>query len=107
MKNLPKRVTNYVVIYDIFSEGREGWSSPSNTRRAKIARLLLEFGIRTQKSVFEIKVSSSEAKKLFSLLKKRAKEDRDKIYIYPLENRALKKIRRAGKELDLLNNFYL
>jgi len=103
----PKRVKNFVVIYDIFSDGGERWLSLSEKRRAKIARFLLESGVRTQKSVFELTISSSEMEKLAKRIEKVAKLDRDKIYIYPVESKVLKKIRRTGKEIGVLKNIFV
>jgi len=105
--NIPKRVSRYIVIYDIFSDGRLGWTSSSERRRAKIARFLLEFGVRTQKSVFEIEISRYEVEKLIFRLKKVMKLERDKIYIYPIENKILKKIYRIGKETNVFGNIYV
>jgi len=104
---LPKRVRNFVVIYDIFSDGKEKWFSHSERRRARIARFLLEFGIRTQKSVFELTISPSEMEKLIKRIEKVANPNRDKIYIYPIESRTLKKINRSGREIEVLKNIFI
>ncbi len=103
----PKNVKTYVVIYDIFSEKKETWGTEANRRRAKIARLLLERGIRTQKSVFELEISSEGMKKLAGLLQKAMKENQDKIYIYPIEKKVKKKIKRIGEMPITLDNIFI
>ena len=103
----PKRVTKYIVIYDVFSDGDRGvWCSHSSKRRAKIARYLFEFGIRTQKSVFEISIKPVDLEKLLNKLTKTLTA-KDKIYIYPIEERLTRKILRCGKEITLINNIFI
>jgi len=111
------KFTRYVVIYDICEEktaeleentsksqvegiikrGRERYDVYyTNKRRGKIARLLLEHGIRTQKSVYEIIAGEKEIKKLVGLFKK-ISEKQDKIYIYPICESVYKRAMRVGK----------
>jgi len=108
-EKLPKRVDYYVVIYDIFSgsECYARWNSGSEWRRAKIARILLEVGVRTQKSVFELNVSKSELKKILIKIKNIAKEEVDKIYVYPIESKVCKNIKRLGYESPLLKSIFI
>lgn len=103
----PKRVRNYVVIYDISSDRKARWASHSEYRRAKIARLLLEFGIRTQKSVFELTIPSSKMEKIAGIVSKIANHSKDKIYIYPMESKLLDKVIRKGKEVYILKSIFI
>jgi CRISPR-associated protein Cas2 len=104
---LPQRVNNYIVIYDIFSDGGDRWASLSNRRRAKISRFLLEYGIRTQKSVFEVNISPAKMNKLVERIRKVARTDRDRIYIYPIECKVVKKIRRFGRNIATLDSIFI
>jgi CRISPR-associated endonuclease Cas2 len=103
---IPKKVSCYVVIYDIFSNKNNSWISSSERRRAKIARILLEHGIRTQKSMYELTISPSKLEKIISLLSTIIDKN-DRIYIYPIENRLIKKIARYGKEVDIMKNIFI
>ena len=95
---LPKRVNTFVVIYDIFSDQKDRWFSSSVKRRGKIARILLEVGIRTQKSVYEINASATELERALKRIEKVAHLEKDKIYVYPMESKVVKNILRVGKE---------
>ncbi len=108
-KRLPKRAEYYVVIYDVFSGADRSprWSSGADWRRARIARILLEIGVRTQKSVFEINVSDTTLKKLISLLEKIANTERDKVYVYPVESKVKRKLKRIGYVTPLLRSIFI
>ena len=92
------RKGRYVVIYDI-----------KNTRnRTRLARLLCEFGKRTQLSVFEVDVEKRKFNRFRRLLKNRIKNYNDKIYVYPLDKKDIDKIIRLGKsESYLLGDFFI
>lgn len=92
------RIENFVVIYDI-----------ENTKnRTRLSRLLFEYGIRTQLSVFEVEVRQRELNRFLKLIEKKIKDDGDKIYIYPLDNSSLKKVSRAGNlENSIINDFFI
>ncbi len=92
------RIEKYVVIYDI-----------SDTKaRTKLSRLLFEYGIRTQLSVFEFTVKEKDYKKLIRLLKKRAEHWNDKIYVYPIDGKNILKIRRLGQMRNsIINDFFI
>jgi len=99
----------YVVIYDIFS-GRGSssrWSSGAEWRRMRIARILLEFGIRTQKSVFELEVSKRELREILSKIERVARKEVDRVYIYPIEAKVVKRIERLGWELPLFKSIFI
>ena len=95
---LPTRAETFIVIYDIFSDQRDRWLSSSVKRRGKIARILLEIGVRTQKSVYEIKSSPLKVEKALKRIEKIAHLDKDKIYVYPIESKVAERILRIGKE---------
>ena len=92
------RVENFVVIYDI-----------ENTKnRTRLSRLLFEYGIRTQFSVFEVEVRQREYNRFVKLLEKKIKSTKDKIYIYPMDGSSLKKVTRAGNlENSIINDFFI
>ena len=92
------RVEKFVVIYDIH-----------NTRiRTKLSRFLFEFGIRTQFSVFEVEVRPREYNKFIALLKKKIKDESDKIYIYPLDKQSEGSLKRVGDlENSIINDFFI
>jgi CRISPR-associated protein Cas2 len=106
------KFTRYIVIYDICEEKIASILAPekntyyANKRRGKIARLLLEHGIRTQKSVYEIIASEKEIKKLVVLFKK-ISEKQDKIYIYPICESVYKRAMRVGKISPMIEHFFI
>lgn len=108
-KRLPKRAEYYVVIYDVFSGADRSprWSSGADWRRARIARILLEIGVRTQKSVFEVNVSAGQMEKVLNKIGRIAKKELDKVYIYPIESKVIEKIKRLGYETPLLKSIFI
>jgi CRISPR-associated protein Cas2 len=104
---LPKRVEKFIVIYDIASDKEEGWHSRSLRRRNKIARVLLEIGVRTQKSVYEITADGVTLERALKRVEKIAHLDRDKIYVYPLESKVAEKVLRIGKEPPTLKLLFI
>ncbi|SNR65932.1 CRISPR-associated endonuclease Cas2 [Desulfurobacterium atlanticum] len=95
-----KRINNYVVIYDILSDKRRGWISAANRRRTKVSRILMEYGVRTQKSVFEIEINTQkDFNRLIRSLQKIMTKD-DKIYIYPIDSKSLKRVRKLGSMIE-------
>jgi CRISPR-associated protein Cas2 len=99
------KFARYIVIYDICEEGAEN-KKACYPRRGKIARLLLEHGIRTQKSVYEIMAGQKEIKKLIGLFKKITKK-KDKIYIYPLSENVYRRTLRLGKPSPMTEHFFI
>ena len=69
-----------VIAYDI----------SSNVKRNKLAKELLKFGIRTQKSFFECDVSEKELKIIYKILKRFSQSD-DFVTVYKV-----KEIERIG-----------
>ncbi len=92
------RIENFVVIYDI-----------ENTKnRTRLSRLLFEYGIRTQFSVFEVEVRQKEYNRFVKLLERKVKNKKDKIYIYPLDGNSAKRINRVGNlENSIINDFFV
>ena len=107
MNNIPRNVEKFVVIYDIAADDTNSWGSESSRRRAKVSRILLEYGIRTQKSVFELEAPSDKIKKIAGLLAKHINLKKDRIYIYPIEGKVVKKIHRIGRDLKLLKHVFI
>ena len=108
-KRLPKRVGYYVVIYDVFSgtDNSPRWGSGADWRRVRIARILLEVGVRTQKSVFEINISSRDLSKLLETMRSLIKEDLDKVYVYPIESKVRNNVKRLGYVSPILQSIFL
>ncbi|WP_456471389.1 CRISPR-associated endonuclease Cas2 [Caminibacter sp.] len=92
------RIEKFIVIYDI-----------ENTKiRTRLSRLLFEYGIRTQFSVFEVEVKNREFNRFIKMLEKKLKNDKDKIYVYPLDKKSVKNIKRAGNlENSIINDFFI
>ena len=92
------RIEKFIVIYDI-----------ENTKiRTRLSRLLFEYGIRTQFSVFEVEVKNREFNRFIKMLEQKLKSDKDKIYVYPLDKKSVKNIKRAGNlENSIINDFFI
>lgn len=73
----------YVVSYDI----------ENDKKRNKVSKILSEYGVRVQFSVFECKISKSEMKSLTGKLEELTKPNADSVIFYPqCENCDSKKI---------------
>ena len=77
----------YIVSYDI----------PDDTRRNKVAKILLDFGARVQYSVFECLIDLDQLNLLDMLLKKAAKNVEDHIRIYRICGECEHKTRFIGQ----------
>ncbi len=92
------RIEKFVVIYDI----------EETKNRTRLSRILFEYGIRTQFSVFEVEVGQKEYPKFIKLLERKIRKERDKIYVYPLDKKAEKRISRIGNlENSIINDFFI
>lgn len=80
----------YILAYDI----------TKNRTRAKLVRTLLEFGIRTQYSVFEAELSSHEAQELSGKISNLVDVRKDKIFFFPITPEIESNILRAGWNVD-------
>jgi CRISPR-associated protein Cas2 len=65
--------TRYVIAYDVEDDGR----------RAKLARLLLDYGDRVQRSVYEAILTAEELKEVLEEVAKYV-SDKDSLRAYPL-----------------------
>ena len=65
-----------VIAYDICDEKRLN----------KVAKYLESYGIRAQKSVFEVDISTQKAKKIFKGLKEILK-DNDRCFVFKVEDK--------------------
>lgn len=61
---------------------------PDNRRRLKLAKLLLRYGKRVQKSVFEMHLDEKELSGLVHQIERIIREDRDSVRIYRLSGQA-------------------
>jgi len=73
-KNLLKMKQFVVIAYDIADD----------RRRQKIAKLLVQFGVRCNESVFECVLTQPKIQKMLQQLNKLANEQEDSILIYYL-----------------------
>jgi len=91
----------FVVIYDIFSKDpqRGAWFSCDYYRRGRVARELLRFGVRVQRSVYEVYLTKRERERLAERLKGLTTEG-DKVFIYVIERRVKGKKRVIGTPLS-------
>jgi len=70
-----------IVAYDI----------RSNKKRAKLAKNLLQFGIRTQKSMFECEINGKELN-IIKKLAKKFSDDEDFVTVYEIYEKDTKRI---------------
>jgi len=91
----------FVVIYDIFSKDPQkgAWLSADYYRRGRVARELLKFGVRVQRSVYEVYLTKREKEKLAERLKELTVEG-DKVFIYMVERKVRDKKRVIGTPLS-------
>ncbi|WP_457621965.1 CRISPR-associated endonuclease Cas2 [Persephonella sp.] len=84
----------FIVCYDI----------SDNRKRQKVAKLLKGFGIRTQFSVFEVDCSRSVIEAILIAVDSII-DPIDKFFVYPVDDKNLKKIKRIGAVAsgDLIN----
>jgi CRISPR-associated protein Cas2 len=81
----------YLVCYDIVKD----------SRRTKVSDLLESYGLRVQKSVFEIMIDDIEYLKLQDKLQRLVNQKEDQIRFYPLSKTARKKTLILGFKPDL------
>lgn len=75
--------SRYLIIYDIVS----------NKRRTKFSKLLEGYGIRVQRSCFEVYLSKSNCKKMKKeIIEFYSKNELDNIIIYPIDNQDVKRL---------------
>lgn len=76
----------YIIAYDI----------PNNKRRRKLANLLEDYGVRVQKSVFEVWLDESDRKALMKRLQRLIKINEDSLRMYRLCELCLRKVELQG-----------
>jgi CRISPR-associated protein Cas2 len=87
---MPKRQSrHYVIVYDV----------ANNRKRACLANLLLDYGIRVQKSVFEAELSSKDVQEI---LQRAAKYvgSADSLRVYPHCKSCAEHIQALGCAVD-------
>ncbi|MBD2580131.1 CRISPR-associated endonuclease Cas2 [Oscillatoria sp. FACHB-1406] len=84
-------MTLYLICYDITND----------SRRTKVAKLLEAYGLRIQKSVFEVIADEQQYSKLAQKLSKLLDLKQDQLRFYPLSERC----RRDVKILGVLPEF--
>ncbi len=81
-----KERTRYIIAYDVAEDGK----------RAKLAHLLLDYGDRVQKSVFEADLNSSEVEEILERASKYLASE-DSLRLYPLCRSCRLAIRTRGR----------
>ena len=76
----------YLVCYDIVKD----------SRRNKVAKLLEAYGLRVQKSVFEVMADETEYPKLQKRLQRLLNEEEDQLRFYPLTERTREQVLILG-----------
>lgn len=79
-------MTFYLVCYDIVKD----------SRRNKVAHLLEGYGLRVQKSVFEVVLDEQQYEKLQKMLLKYLNQREDQLRFYPLSVRNRSKVLVLG-----------
>ena len=103
-----KRISRFVVIYDICVIDDSYYEQRNSAkRRAKVMRILYDYGVRTQLSVFEVELKGKQYGELTKRIEKVIRTETDKVYIYPLDAGSVGKITRLGRESDILGDFFL
>lgn len=77
-----------------------------NRRRVKLAKLLLRFGKRVQKSVFEIQLSDKELPVLVRQIERIIKEEKDSVRIYRLPVQAARASLWLGRRVEVREEAY-
>jgi len=105
---LPKRIKRFVVAYDVCVKD-DSYVEKRNSvkRRTKIMRVLYDYGIRTQLSVFEVILENRQYEELVERVEKILRKETDKVYIYPIDAGSEGKIVRLGKEINILGDIFL
>jgi CRISPR-associated protein Cas2 len=80
----------YIICYDV----------SNYKKRVKLAKLLLKYGIRTQKSFFEGYIEENLIENIAKESIAIIDENTDKVYFIPVDNKNEKKIMRYGKLAD-------
>lgn len=87
------RRMRYLFTYDISDD----------TRRARLAQTLLDYGDRVQKSVFEADLTQADLTRIFRRLKPLINETADSLRIYPVCQECLEKLIVIGLDRPLID----
>lgn len=79
---------------------------PDNRRRLKLAKLLLSYGKRVQKSVFEMQIDEKEFSGLIHQIERIIREDRDSVRIYRLSGQAARSSLWLGRGIEVKEDLY-
>lgn len=79
----------FIVAYDVSNDNR----------RVKIAKLLSDYGMRTQYSVFECYLKAEDLSQLREKAAALLKDKTDAVYCFPLCEACRRKIVRIGKKV--------
>ncbi|MBO9998134.1 MAG: CRISPR-associated endonuclease Cas2 [Cyanobacteria bacterium SID2] len=71
----------YLICYDVTAD----------SRRNRVAKLLLQYGLRVQKSVFECVLTQKQRKRLLERLNRTILLHEDQVRLYPLSGRSREK----------------
>jgi CRISPR-associated endonuclease Cas2 len=105
---VPKRIRRFVVAYDICVKDDSYIEKRNSTkRRTKVMRILYDYGIRTQLSVFEVSLSGKQYVELIERVRSVLRKETDKVFIYPLDSASFGKVVRLGKEPEILGDIFL
>jgi len=74
-----------------------GYDISSPKRLQKVARLCLDYGVRTQYSFFECQLDALDFDSLWSQLLELIDPDEDKLVAYSLDAKSARKTRSAGQ----------
>ena len=88
---------NVLISYDI----------TSNKRRGKLHRFLKEFGLNTQKSVFECELDLEGLAIIVSFCRKLIDPKTDSVRMYKICVRCLRKVRISGQGIKITQLDYL
>ncbi len=84
----PNPITFHLICYDIVSD----------SRRARVAKILERYGWRVQKSVFEAVLDRDRRQFLERLLLKTINPKEDQVRFYPLSKRNRSKVKILGTQ---------
>ncbi|MDP0491023.1 MAG: CRISPR-associated endonuclease Cas2 [Verrucomicrobiota bacterium JB023] len=74
-----------------------GYDITSPKRLSKVAKVCLDYGVRTQYSFFECHLDALEFDQLWQTLNQLIDPDEDKLVAYTLDARSARKTRTAGQ----------
>ena len=85
-----RQVMRYVIAYDVVKD----------SSRTKLANILLDYGIRVQKSVFEADLTREDVKEILQKVSKYI-EAEDSLCLYPLCKSCSSAVQAVGTRMEL------